>query len=201
MPRRRAGFTLIEMLVVIGIIAVLAGMLFPVLSRARAKAYTVTCGSYLRQISVGMQMYADDWDDAFSPGITSTTAAGRFCAGVIWADNIYRISKSDEMFICPIHATRGFSYGMNRSFDGLNMSRVQSPADKVTFVDYTGIHLPGSFDIIWYATPPGGNSPPVFRHENFAMAAFADGHTKLMREGQIADAAISWNPYTPVGGP
>jgi len=200
MPRSRPGFTLIEMLVVIAIIAVLAGLLFPVLAKARSKAYTVECSAYVRQIATGMQMYADDYDETFSPGITSTTAAGHFCAGVIWADNIYHISKSEDMFICPRHQTRGFSYGMNRSFDRLHLAALESPSNKITFVDYPGIHLPGSFEIIWYASPPGGDSPPLYRHEDMTMAGFADGHVKLMRQGQIDDVAVWWNPRTPAVG-
>lgn len=59
---RRAGFTLVEMLVVIGIIAVLAAMLFPVFARAREKGRSTRCVANLRQIGMAWQMYADDHD-------------------------------------------------------------------------------------------------------------------------------------------
>ncbi len=64
--RRRAargGFTLIELLVVIAIIAILAAMLFPVFSRARAKARQAACAANLKQIGLAVQMYASDWDE------------------------------------------------------------------------------------------------------------------------------------------
>lgn len=60
---RRAGFTLIEMLVVIAIIAVLAAMLFPVFARARAKARSTRCVANLKQIGNALMMYCDDYDE------------------------------------------------------------------------------------------------------------------------------------------
>ncbi len=64
----RCGFTLIELLVVIAIISILASMLFPAFSRAREQARKVVCISNLRQISLGVMQYTQDYDESFPVG-------------------------------------------------------------------------------------------------------------------------------------
>jgi len=76
MRSQRRAFTLIELLVVIAIIAILAAILFPVFARAKENAKRAACWSNLRQLGLGLHMYAQDYDEVFpmgggGPGTTS----------------------------------------------------------------------------------------------------------------------------------
>src|SRR2546427_11874569 len=65
MRKQNRAFTLIELLVVIAITAILAAILFPVFAQAREKARAISCVSNEKQISLGVLMYVQDYDETF----------------------------------------------------------------------------------------------------------------------------------------
>jgi prepilin-type processing-associated H-X9-DG protein/prepilin-type N-terminal cleavage/methylation domain-containing protein len=74
-PRHCRAFTLVELLVVIGIIAVLVGVLLPALNRARATAIRLQCASTLRQFGVADQMYLNLYKNWHIPGYWTSSSA------------------------------------------------------------------------------------------------------------------------------
>ena len=99
MPKFSKGFTLIELLVVIAIIGILAGILLPVLSRARESARKTQCMSNVKQIGMGLIMYANENSEIF-PSSTATNPA------MASLNLLYDTYISDnKVFNCPSDTT------------------------------------------------------------------------------------------------
>ena len=106
-PQQR--FTLIELLVVVAIIAILAAMLLPALSRAREQVRSVSCMNNLRQILTGVTFYADDNSSWLPPTITNIDSEPMYAKNV-WGLNGNRIAAflphgtyfPAELWLCPL---------------------------------------------------------------------------------------------------
>ena len=107
---RNRGFTLIELLVVIAIIAILAAILFPVFARAREKARQTQCLNNVRQMTTGVAMYAQDFDEtlplvAISVPSYYMPSGGRHTSGVMpWVIVLDPYIKNTQIFACPTAA-------------------------------------------------------------------------------------------------
>ena len=100
----KRAFTLIEMLVVIAVIAILAALLLPAISAAKAKAQRTICINNLRQINLGVRMYSDDSNDV-SPGAIKTNSPDIFSSYKELMKNYVGLkgasSTQDKLFACP----------------------------------------------------------------------------------------------------
>src|SRR5580658_5886870 len=84
----RKAFTLIELLVVIAIIAILAAILFPVFAQARVAARGASSISNLKQMTLGVLMYEQDYDSQY-PMFQSWESDGQVCWGSCAPGNIW----------------------------------------------------------------------------------------------------------------
>lgn len=162
-----AGFTLVELLVVIGVIALLIGIAVPVLKPAYSKSKQVVCMSNLRQVGIGFQAYRDDHGGAVPicqtlpvdpdrPALNTVLAADGFEGGRVWK--------------CPSDAQLYQSVGVSYEyFLGMMSTMADSPADFGKLVStMDAAHLPVLMDAQgWH---PGG---PQQVDRN---ALFLDGH-------------------------
>jgi prepilin-type N-terminal cleavage/methylation domain-containing protein/prepilin-type processing-associated H-X9-DG protein len=165
--RRNRGFTLIELLVVIAIIAILAAILFPVFAQARAKARQATCTSNLKQISLGLMMYAQDYDETLCPVYTwpmptPPPDTGQYFVpserSWAWYDIVESyLKKGKALHLCPSGWDKNPSYffgnyGINRMISHAISNGSRAPSTFMRAAGVTTMTLPmfdRPADIYW----------------------------------------------------
>ena len=126
---KQAGFTLIQLLVVIAIIAILAAILFPVFARARENARRASCQSNLKQMGLGVLQYIQDYDETLPGSLMGNPNAvpeGGYQVGGtywIWYQLVYPYTRSMQVTLCPSSsALEGMrSYRGHYASDGVAM--------------------------------------------------------------------------------
>lgn len=127
----KSGFTLIEILVVISIIAILSAILFPVFAKARENARRTTCQSNLKQIGLALLQYANDNDNrhvivSVNDEAVATTAPP-YSNPYGWADALYPYIKNIRLLQCPTEDYTQYSHPFTYHPAGSN---------RIQFTDY-----------------------------------------------------------------
>lgn len=202
---KKSGFTLIEMLVVIAIIAILAAILFPVFGRAREKARTASCASNLKQIGLAVLMYSQDYDETLPMvWLDDNGTAGYQSGDSTWAELIRPYVKNDQIYRCPSASgddkTQTYHYAVNNAYYGTGDS--YSPpigqSEPAIAGDPSRTYLALDRKAGVLATPQiawedvsgrWGIGNFTDRHNNGLNILYCDGHVKLDRRNRIASSS------------
>jgi prepilin-type N-terminal cleavage/methylation domain-containing protein/prepilin-type processing-associated H-X9-DG protein len=133
---RTKGFTLIELLVVIAIIAILAGMLLPVLAKAKTKAQGIMCMNNMRQLSLAWIQYSHDANDRI-PYASSDNPSGSDpkIDPYVWVTGLLDFNPSNPS---NWDVTRDIEKSLLWPYCGNCVGIWKCPADKSTIVPATG---------------------------------------------------------------
>lgn len=182
--RRRGldGFTLVELLVVIGVIAVLVSLLLPVLSRALDASRRVTCANNLRQIHVGLVAYATDNFGGYPPPCPGT-ADGAYDFKTAEGGSIYRLSGT------VYNGNWKVGYGWLLARRG---SRFLTSGD----ADPSAVYIP-NFRVFYCPSMPKKEINSVDNVTWWTTADDVDGNFKHTPQGgdSVASNYTQWNAF------
>jgi prepilin-type N-terminal cleavage/methylation domain-containing protein/prepilin-type processing-associated H-X9-DG protein len=181
-PTRPSGFNLIEPLVVIAIIAVLAALLLPALSNAKESARRTNCASNLRQIALGIFIYANEHEDTFPAQAQDNLPALAVGGDGRNYDLLMPNLGNPQVWLCPSTREgpgRLMSYHMNGliiTTNGLNTGAVNQPSFTLLMND-AGEKQRWDQACL-RATQSGALSYdlPISNHNGGGNVTFVDGH-------------------------
>jgi prepilin-type N-terminal cleavage/methylation domain-containing protein/prepilin-type processing-associated H-X9-DG protein len=201
---RNRAFTLLELLVVITIIAILAALLLPVLSRAKASAKSTACKNNLRQLAIGMGLYVDEfqscplceliWDGIELPALKWSDPLLPYCGGnssVLfcpaepvpilseqWHPGVYRYNHGGTDELGGYYSSLGLGY-LGSANVAVPESRVRVPSDMIALGELGGFGYPAL-------------TPYYDLHARAFNAVFCDSHVETGHPGTIWKNYLYW---------
>lgn len=213
---RRSGFTLIEILVVMGIISILAAFLFPVFAHAKQKARQTKCINNLKQLAAAIELYETDYDGMAMPVRRTSHAEW----GHMWQDlvNPYirqlkgiggrNINEQGEIFLCPAAPlgsaiydykaakTYGYNFYINCN---VHIESIEVPADTLRITECSDQDPDDPYAVYgggsWYAPMPDVSRfhgqfdiyAPGW-HDGKNIVLWVDGHAAAMARKEVMKA-------------
>ena len=208
---RARRFTLIELLVVIAIIAILAAMLLPALSKARAKAEAISCVANCKQLGLAIQMYAGDFAQMYPARNVGANcnAAARFHG--LAMHGIFPYVNDKNVYLCSSRSSLG-NYCGNCS--AASLAYLPQSNYQVICVGFGGalkmtlVRRPSEMFHIGEAQGPNywrpsldktcdASSVPLLPHNGGLNVAFCDGHATWVKEQKVYGPHSRISAYLP----
>ena len=194
------GFTLVELLVVLAIIGVLAGLLLPTLARAQRKARNITCVSQLRQLGIAVRMYAEDYQNRLpSAEVLPTMPADpahplpRICdvLGSFLGRAEGATNTSAPVFKCPAdnlnrYARQGSSYEWNTELNGHRIDETRTRNFRVISITVVNGEEVAHTDETKELLFPPSTTPLLLDYDDFHPRPPKPGKNTVYMDGHVS---------------
>ena len=202
----KKGFTLIELLVVIAIIAVLAAILFPVFATAREKARQTTCMNNMRQLTLALNMYAQDNGQFLPTGLNWTQAVTKSVSAKIFdCPTTPRVGTQDAPDYFYLGGPGNLQQNQLGSFlAGAKLNEISFPSQAIMVAELKNASSSNAKSYVNDADT--GNITQLYaqfdatRHTTGSMCGYVDGHVVLLPANSI-DTAMTFAPSLGASSP